>query len=195
VLRPAANPFAATGGLRLLDGNLGRSVIKISAVDPRHHHIRAPACIFPSQQALEAAFHCGTLNGDMVAVVRFQGPRANGMPELHKLTPILAVLQSRGHKVALITDGRMSGASGQVPAAIHLTPEAADGGPIARLRDGDMINLDAGRGLLEVELSTAELAGRAPVITPDAEAGCGRELFALFRRTVGRADSGASVFA
>jgi len=150
VLAPARKPFSPEGGLRLLDGNLGRAVIKTSAVKPEHHVVEAPAKIFHTQEALAAAFKAGELDRDFVAVVRFQGPRANGMPELHKLTPTLGVLQDRGFKVALLTDGRMSGASGKVPAAIHVTPEAVDGGPIARIRDGDMIRLDAPAGRLEL---------------------------------------------
>ncbi len=196
VLRPASEPFARDGGLRILEGNLGRAVIKISAVKPEHHLVRAPARVFDSQEALEEAFKHGTANGDMVAVIRFQGPRANGMPELHKLTPLLSVLMQRGHKVALVTDGRMSGASGRVPAAIHVTPECVDGGALARLRDGDMITVDAAAGTLSVELSAAELAAR-PLAMLDPEAnrhGNGRELFQLFRDAVGRADAGASVF-
>lgn len=197
VLRPATAPFAADGGLRILQGNLGRAVIKISAVKPEHQVVRAPARVFDSQEALERAFKAGSINGDMVAVIRFQGPRANGMPELHKLTPLLSVLMARGHKVAMVTDGRMSGASGKVPAAIHVTPECVDGGALARLRDGDMITVDARDGTLLVDLSDAELAAR-PLAMMDAEGnrhGNGRELFELFRRSVGRADAGASVFA
>ncbi len=197
VLRPAAAPFAADGGLRILRGNLGNAVIKISAVKPEHRLVRAPARVFDSQEALEAAFKAGSITGDMVAVVRFQGPKANGMPELHKLTPLLSVLMARGHQVALVTDGRMSGASGKVPAAIHVTPECVDGGPLARVRDGDIITVDAVAGVLSVEVSDVELAGRPlAVLAPEANAhGHGRELFNLFRATVGRADHGASVFA
>ncbi len=149
VLRPAADPFQATGGLKLLEGNLGRAVIKVSAVKPERHVVEAPALVFHSQGALMDAYRAGRLDRDFVAVVRYQGPRANGMPELHKLTPLLGALQDRGHRVALVTDGRMSGASGKVPAAIHVTPEAEAGGPIAKLRDGDMIRLDATAGRLE----------------------------------------------
>ena len=196
VLRPAADPFAPDGGLRILSGNLGRAVIKISAVKREHQVISAPARVFDSQEALERAFKAGDITGDMVAVVRFQGPRANGMPELHKLTPLLSVLMARGFKVALVTDGRMSGASGKVPAAIHVTPECADGGPLARVRDGDMITVDARTGELSVELTDAELAARevAVVDLEDNSHGTGRELFTLFRNAVGRADHGASVF-
>jgi phosphogluconate dehydratase len=196
VLRPVAAPFAADGGLRILRGNLGSAVIKISAVKPEHRLVRAPARVFDSQEALEAAFKAGAITGDMVAVIRFQGPKANGMPELHKLTPLLSVLMARGHQVALVTDGRMSGASGKVPAAIHVTPECVDGGPLARVRDGDIITVDAVGGVLSVEVSDEELAGRSlATLAPSANAhGTGRELFALFRSTVGRADAGASVF-
>jgi phosphogluconate dehydratase len=149
VLAPAAKPFSADGGLKLLAGNLGRAVIKTSAVKPEHRVVEAPAIVFHTQEALMAAFQRGELNRDFVAVVRFQGPQANGMPELHKLTPPLGVLQDQGHRVALVTDGRMSGASGKVPAAIHVTPECLAGGPLARVRDGDVIVLDAERGMLE----------------------------------------------
>lgn len=197
VLRPAAAAFAPDGGLRVMEGNLGRAVIKISAVKPEHQLVRAPARVFDSQEALERAFKAGELTGDLVAVVRFQGPRANGMPELHKLTPLLSVLMARGHKVALVTDGRMSGASGKVLAAIHVTPECLDGGPLARVRDGDMVTVDARAGTLSVELSDADLAARPVAVIghDDNRHGNGRELFELFRQAVGRADAGASVFA
>ncbi len=183
VLRPAANPFSADGGLRVLEGNLGRSVIKISAVKPEHRYVRAPARIFHAQEELEAAFKRGEIYRDMVAVVRFQGPRAIGMPELHKLTPFLSSAMARGFKVALVTDGRMSGASGKVPAAIHLAPEAVDGGPIALLRDGDMITLDAEAGVLLAEVDAAEWALRTPATCDlsDHDHGMGRELFTLMR--------------
>ena len=183
VLRPAANPFSADGGLRVLEGNLGRSVIKISAVKPEHRYVRAPARIFHAQEELEAAFKKGEIYRDMVAVVRFQGPRAIGMPELHKLTPFLSSAMARGFKVALVTDGRMSGASGKVPAAIHLAPEAVDGGPIALLRDGDMITLDAEAGVLLAEVDAAEWALRTPATCDLSEHdhGMGRELFTLMR--------------
>lgn len=193
VLRPASRPFQATGGLKVLSGPLGRAVIKTSAVKPDRHVIEAPARVFDSQEALQKAFKAGQLDGDVVAVVRFQGPKANGMPELHKLTPPLGVLQDRGHRVALVTDGRMSGASGKVPAAIHVTPEAAEGGPIGRIRDGDPIRLDAAAGTLEVLVDPAEWAARTPA-TADLSAnawGVGRDLFAGFRRMVGPADEGA----
>ncbi|MEI8178921.1 phosphogluconate dehydratase [Aestuariivirga sp.] len=193
VLRDASKPFQPTGGLNVLTGNLGLSVIKTSSIPEDRHFIEAPARIFHSQEDLQAAFRAGELNGDMVAVVRFQGPKANGMPELHRLTPPLAILQERGLKVALVTDGRMSGASGKVPAAIHLTPEAVDGGPIAKIRDGDIIRLDADTGTLEV---LADLSSREPV-KADLSAnnqGTGRELFQAFRNIAGRADQGASIF-
>jgi phosphogluconate dehydratase len=159
--------------------------------------VEAPAVVFEDQAALQTAFKNGELNRDFIAVVRFQGPKANGMPELHKLTPPLGVLQDRGYRVALVTDGRMSGASGKVPAAIHVTPEAKDGGPIARIRSGDMIRLDAVSGTLEVLVDPAEFAAR-PAAVADLSAnefGLGRELFAPFRHLVGAADEGASVFA
>ncbi|GAB4144081.1 MAG: phosphogluconate dehydratase [Sphingomonadales bacterium] len=196
VLRPVADPFEADGGLKRLQGNLGRSVIKSSAVKPEHRVVEAPALIFESQDALEQAFKAGKLDRDFVAVIRYQGPRANGMPELHRLTPILGVLQDRGHKVALVTDGRMSGASGKVPAAIHLTPEACLGGAIARLRDGDIIRLDAVKGTLQALVEDSELANR-PVAAPDLSGngwGMGRELFAAFRAIASEAEHGASCF-
>ena len=195
IVRPASEPFSAEGGLKLLRGNLGRGVIKISAVKPQHRLIEAPAKVFKEQEELLAAFKAGELECDHVAVVRFQGPQANGMPELHKLTPSLGVLQDRGFKVALVTDGRMSGASGKVPAAIHLTPEAVDGGPLARVRDGDIIRLDAEAGTLEALVAPAEWAARA-MATADLSAndhGIGRDLFAHLRRGMGSAESGASL--
>ncbi|MCW8182499.1 phosphogluconate dehydratase, partial [Verminephrobacter eiseniae] len=158
VLRPARQPFSATGGLRLLQGRLGRAVIKVSAVPEEHHVVQAPARVFDAQEDLLAAFNAGQMQQDLVAVVRFQGPQANGMPELHKLTPPLAVLQNQGFRVALVTDGRMSGASGKVPAAIHVTPEALSGGPLAKLRDGDIVRVDAVAGTLDVLLDDAEWA-------------------------------------
>ncbi|MEU0490851.1 phosphogluconate dehydratase [Nocardiopsis sp. NPDC006139] len=192
VLRGADDPFAPDGGLRMLDGNLGRAVIKVSAVDASRHVVEAPARVFADQAELQAAFTAGELTGDFVAVVRFQGPRANGMPELHKLTPPLAVLQDRGQKVALVTDGRMSGASGKVPAAIHVSPEAEAGGPLAYVRDGDVVRLDARAGTLEV---LADLAGREPARpSVDSSKGTGRELFAAMRAAVGPAEAGAGVF-
>jgi phosphogluconate dehydratase len=180
----------------VLDGDIGRAVIKNSAVPKDRHVIEAPARVFHSQEELQKAFKSGELTGDVVAVVRFQGPKANGMPELHKLMPPLGVLQDRGHRVALVTDGRMSGASGKVPAAIHVTPEAADGGAIAKICDGDMIRLDAVSGLLEVLVDATEWAARAPV-TADLSCndfGVGRELFMPFRAQVNRADEGATIF-
>jgi len=194
ILRPARAPFQATGGLQRLAGNLGNGVIKISAVKPEHRRIEAPARVFHDQEDFLAAFRDGDLNRDVVCVLRFQGPKARGMPELHGLTPPLGVLLDLGYRVALVTDGRMSGASGKVPAAIHLCPEAADDGPIARLRDGDVIRLDADAGTLDALVPDAEWAARAPA-TADMSAsatGTGRELFAAFRRTVTAADAGAS---
>ncbi len=194
VLRSATNPFSADGGLKILDGNLGRAVIKISAVAADRRVVRAPALIFHAQEEVEAAFKAGELNRDFIAVVRFQGVKAIGMPELHKLTPILASVMAHGHKVALVTDGRMSGASGKVPAAIHLTPEAEAGGPIAKLRQGDIISLDAVAGTLEVEVSPEELE-RRELATCDLEPyhyGYGRELFHTFRTVAGGPEFGAS---
>jgi phosphogluconate dehydratase len=193
ILRPVSDPFQATGGVVELNGNLGRGVMKVSAVAPERHVIEAPAAIFEDQAAVKAAFQAGDLNRDVVVVVRFQGPKANGMPELHALTPVLSVLQDRGHKVALVTDGRMSGASGKVPSAIHVSPEAATGGPIARVRDGDMLRVDAVNGRLEVLAENFE--ARAPV-TADLSAnahGIGREMFEVFRRNVGLSSDGAAV--
>jgi len=196
ILRPAARAFSPEGGLKLLDGNLGRAVIKVSAVKPEHQVVEAPAMIFHSQEEFSDAFRAGQLERDFVAVVRFQGPKANGMPELHKLTPTLGVLQDRGYKVALLTDGRMSGASGKVPAAIHVTPEAADGGAIARLLDGDIVRLDAPRGRLQVLIDAGEFAERTPASADLAanEFGVGRELFRLFRANAHAAEMGAGVF-
>ncbi|CAA9388949.1 MAG: Phosphogluconate dehydratase [uncultured Nocardioides sp.] len=195
VLRPADAPFAPDGGLKVLTGGLGTSVVKTSAVRPEHRTVAAPAIVFDDQADFLAAFAAGELDGrDFVAVIRYQGPAANGMPELHKLTPALGVLQDRGQRVAVVTDGRMSGASGKVPAAIHLTPEAAVGGPLSRVRDGDRITLDAGSGTLEID---ADLASREPTggaLQGEGWSGTGRELFAAFRATVGPADAGASVF-
>ena len=195
VLARIEAPFQPNGGLKMLTGNLGKAVIKVSAVKPERHVVEAPAIVFHDQQELQDAFKAGKLERDFVAVVRFQGPKSNGMPELHRLTPPLGVLQDRGFKVALVTDGRMSGASGKVPAAIHVTPEAVDGGPIARIQDGDLIRLDAIAGTLEVLADAAEFAARpATVIDLSAnEFGMGRELFAPLRRIAGPADQGASV--
>ncbi|WP_374585225.1 phosphogluconate dehydratase [Ideonella dechloratans] len=196
VLRPASEPFSATGGLQLLTGNLGRAVIKVSAVPADRHVIEAPARVFDSQEALQAAFQAGELTGDFVAVVRFQGPQANGMPELHKLTPPLAVLQGRGQRVALVTDGRMSGASGKVPAAIHVWPEALTGGPLAKIQDGDLIRLDAEAGTLQALVPQAVWDARTPALrthalAEDAAHGWGRELFAGMRQQVLTAEEGA----
>ena len=191
ILRPVSEPFQPSGGLVRLTGNLGDAVIKISAVAEDDRVIEAPARVFHDQDEVKAAFKAGELDGDFVVVLRFQGPRATGMPELHGLTPILSVLQGRGHRVALVTDGRMSGASGKIPAAIHVSPEAAMGGALARLRDGDMIRLDAAAGRLDV--LAGEFNTRAPVqadLTAHAS-GTGRELFELFRRNVGPASGGA----
>ena len=196
VLTSTKTPFQPTGGLKLLKGNLGRSVIKVSAVKAEHRVVEAPARVFHGQEGLQAAFKAGELTGDLIAVVRFSGPGAIGMPELHKLTPALGVLQDRGFKVALLTDGRMSGASGKVPAAIHMTPEAMDGGPISKIRDGDMIRLDANEGTLTFLGDEKEFFSRTPA-TEDLRSqhfGMGRELFAGFRSLVGVADKGASVF-
>jgi phosphogluconate dehydratase len=193
ILRPVSDPFHAHGGIRLVAGNLGRGVVKTSAVKDEHLVIEAPAVVFDEQDELIAAFKRGELDRDFVAVVRGQGPRANGMPELHSLTPALSVLLDRGHKVALVTDGRMSGASGKVPAAIHVTPESADGGAIGKVRTGDLVRLDAGKGVLEVLVEPAELAARPPPPEPGARAGWGRELFGWMRASAGPADRGASV--
>ena len=193
IVRPASDPFAPQGGLKQLTGNLGRGVIKISAVAPDRHVIEAPARIFHSQDAVKAAFKAGEFTGDTIVVVRFQGPQANGMPELHSLTPTLSVLQDRGLKVALVTDGRMSGASGKVPAAIHVAPEAAAGGPLARLRDGDIVRLDAVAGTLSVLAEDFDQRSAITVDLSGNEHGIGRELFAAFRRHVGSADTGAAL--
>jgi len=193
IIRDATAPFATEGGLRVLEGNLGRSVIKTSAVDQAHRKVTAPAVIVDSQHSLSALYKAGDLNRDCIVVVRFQGPSANGMPELHKLTPILGNLQDQGYAVALITDGRMSGASGKVPAAIHVTPEAANGGPLAYLQNGDIVSLDANAGRLEVQISAAELALRAPAPRPaTAPNTVGRGLFEMARSHVGQAELGAS---
>lgn len=196
VLRPVARPFDPEGGVKLVKGNIGRAVVKASAVDPEYRRITAPARVFHSQDALKAAFQAGELTGDMVAVVTHQGPKANGMPELHKLTPFLGILQNQGHRVALVTDGRMSGASGKVLAAIHTTPEALDGGFIARVRDGDLVTVDAETGVLHVEPAGGALEDRE-ALQPDLagnQQGMGRELFAAFRRQASGAEDGASIF-
>jgi phosphogluconate dehydratase len=197
VVRTADEPFAPDGGLKTLTGNLGDCVIKTSAVDLAHRVVTAPAAVFDNQEQFLDAFQSGLLDRDFVAVVRYQGPKGLGMPELHKLTPALGVLQDRGHKVALVTDGRMSGASGKVPAAIHLTPEAAADGPLARIADGDVITLDADSGTLTLHIDDQEFASRTPTgrpPTPDEWVGTGRELFASMRAAVGPADEGATVF-
>jgi phosphogluconate dehydratase len=196
VVRPASAPFSASGGLKLLQGNLGRSVIKISAVPDDRHVIEAPCRVFDSQEGLHKAFSAGELDKDVICVVRWQGPQANGMPELHKLTPPMAVLQGKGFRVALVTDGRMSGASGKVPAAIHVSPEAAAGGDLAKVRDGDVIRLDAGAETLHVLVDPAEWAARPLATMPEAlraanGVGMGRELFANMRRNALAAEQGA----
>ncbi|HTI97134.1 MAG TPA: phosphogluconate dehydratase, partial [Rudaea sp.] len=197
VLRSIREPFRADGGLRVLDGNLGRAVIKVSAVPEDRWIVEAPARVFDDQESVRAAFERGELDRDFVAVVRFQGPRANGMPELHKLTPLLGVLQNRGFRVALVTDGRMSGASGRVPAAIHVTPEAATGGAIGKIRDDDMVRIDAKSGTLDLKIDAVALAAREPAMYANRDAhggGMGRELFARFRAAASPADAGASFF-
>ncbi len=196
IVRSVANPFSATGGLKLLQGNLGRCVIKVSSVPNDRHVVEAPARVFDSQLALLNAFNAGELERDVICVVRWQGPKANGMPELHKLTPPLAVLQGKGYQVALVTDGRMSGASGKVPAAIHVSPEAAAGGPLAKVRDGDVIRLDAQTGDLNVLISPAEWAARTtdsmpPELRTNDSQGMGRELFTSMRRNASTAEEGA----
>ncbi|MBA8825649.1 phosphogluconate dehydratase [Saccharopolyspora lacisalsi] len=195
VLRGVDDPFSPEGGLRVLEGNLGRSVIKVSAVRAEYHSVTAPARVFDDQQQFKTAFQAGELDHDVVVVVRNQGPKANGMPELHGLSPGLGVLMDRGHQVALVTDGRMSGASGKTPAAIQVSPEAASGGPLSKLRDGDVVRVDAEHGTLEALVPADEMAGRQPAeADPSGQFGTGRELFAAFRRAVGSAEGGASVF-
>ncbi|MBB3142126.1 phosphogluconate dehydratase [Halomonas organivorans] len=196
VLRGVADPFAATGGLTVLEGNLGRGVIKVSAVEEEHRVVEAPVRIFEDQNEMKAAFDAGELDRDVIAVVRFQGPKANGMPELHKLTPYLGVLQDRGYKVALVTDGRMSGASGKVPAAIHMSPEALDGGPLSKLRDGDIARLDANAGTLEAKVDAHVWADREKHVAEldHYHVGLGRELFGGFRHLAMRGEEGAGVF-
>jgi phosphogluconate dehydratase len=193
ILRPASDPFSPEGGLRLLTGNLGRGVIKVSAVKPEHQVITAPAAVFQEQEDFIAAFKRGELDRDVVVVVRFQGPSANGMPELHNLSPSISVLLDRGFKVALVTDGRMSGASGKTPAAIHVTPEAAKGGALAYVQDGDVISLNAHTGELKILVDEAVLRARTPASVPASKPGYGRELFGWMRTGVGAADHGASV--
>jgi phosphogluconate dehydratase len=192
ILAAVARPFVADGGMRLVQGNLGRAIFKTSAVARERFTVEAPAAVFASQEAVLDAFKAGALDRDVVVVVRGQGPAANGMPELHKLTPPLGVLQDRGHRVALVTDGRMSGASGKVPAAIHLTPEAHAAGPIARLRDGDPVRLCANRGGLDALVDAADWNARTPAPVAAPAPGVGRELFALFRAAVPSAEAGAS---
>ncbi len=195
ILRPVARPFSPEGGLRVMEGNLGRGVMKVSAVAPEHQVVEAPARVFQDQQELADAFKNGELEHDFVAVMRFQGPRSNGMPELHKMTPFLGVLQDRGFKVALVTDGRMSGASGKIPAAIHVCPEAFDGGPLARVHDGDIIRVDGVKGTLQVMVEPAELAARELAVgLIDNGVGCGRELFGFMRMAFSSAEQGASAF-
>ena len=194
VLRPASRPFSADGGLKVMTGNLGRAVLKVSAVKPEHRVVEAPAIVFDSQEDMLAAFKRGELERDFVAVVRFQGPQANGMPELHKLTPSLGILQDAGYRVALVTDGRMSGASGKVPAAIHVSPEALAGGDIGRVRSGDMMRVDGERGTLDVLIDASVLASRESPM-PDLSAyhvGMGRDLFSAFRQQASAAESGGS---
>ena len=196
IVRTAAEPFGESGGLKLLAGNLGRGVMKVSAVPEDRHVVEAPAIVFDSQEALQQAFKRGELERDFVAVVRFQGPRANGMPELHKLTPPLAVLQDKGFRVALVTDGRMSGASGKVPAAIHVSPEVLGGGPLGKVRSGDIVRVDAVAGTLDALVGADEWAARAIEARPadladDAAHGLGRELFGGMRRNVLSAEEGA----
>jgi len=195
ILRSVPEAFSPEGGLRVLTGNLGNGVAKVSAVAPEHQVVEAPARVFETQVDLAEAFKAGELERDFVAVVRFQGPKANGMPELHKLTPYLGILQDRGFKVALVTDGRMSGASGKVPAAIHVSPEAWDGGPLARVRDGDLIRVDGVTGHLQVLVD--DIAWNAREIAPRPQGtgvGCGRELFAFMRAAFSPAEEGASAF-
>lgn len=193
ILRPSSDPFQKTGGLKQLHGNLGTGMIKISAVAPERHVIEAPARVFADQESVKDAFKAGEFTGDTVVVVRFQGPRSNGMPELHGLTPVLSVLQDRGLKVALVTDGRMSGASGKVPAAIHISPEAALGGPLAKVRDGDVIRVDATNGTLDVMVEDLEDRPNATIDLSQNSAGLGRELFDVFRENVGLSTNGACV--
>jgi phosphogluconate dehydratase len=195
VLRDAGKPFFEEGGIRLVQGNLGRAIMKVSAVAQPHRSICAPCRVFENQESVQAAFKAGEFTHNCVVVVRGQGPRACGMPELHKLTPALSVLLDQGLQVALVTDGRMSGASGKVPAAIHVTPEAAEGGPLAKLRDGDVIEVDCETGSLRVMLDNAQFAARTAMPIAEATEGFGRELFARFRQNVTRADQGASVIA
>jgi phosphogluconate dehydratase len=194
MLRPVSDPFDSEGGIRVLNGQLGRAVSKISAVKPEHRRVEAPAAVFDDQESIIAAFQAGALDRDVVVILRFQGPAANGMPELHGLTPALSVLQGRGFRVALVTDGRMSGASGKICSAIHVTPEAAKGGALARVRDGDLVRVDPEAGVLEIAIEPSELAARAPATAPPQASGFGRELFGWMRQGIGPADAGATVF-
>ena len=194
IISTLEEPFQETGGLKRLSGSLGTGVMKISAVAPEHRVIESPARVFHGQDEVKAAFKAGEFTGDTIVVVRFQGPKANGMPELHSLTPMLAILQGQGKKVALVTDGRMSGASGKVPAAIHVCPEALDGGPIAYINDGDMLRVDAVEGTLEILTEGALERAPAQVDLTANQSGTGREMFEVFRSAVGPAESGASVF-
>ncbi|MDX1571451.1 MAG: phosphogluconate dehydratase [Xanthomonadales bacterium] len=191
ILASVDKPFSSTGGIRLVDGNLGRAIVKTSAVKPEHRTVRAPAAVFSSQDAVLDAFKEGKLERDVVVVVQYQGPASNGMPELHKLTPSLAVLQDRGFAVALVTDGRMSGASGKVTAAIQVCPEAKSDGALSRVQDGDMVVVDPENGVLRVEVEDGELAARKPAPAPNSDFGTGRELFASFRNQVTDAEQGA----
>jgi phosphogluconate dehydratase len=196
IISTVAEPFSKEGGLKLLDGNIGRSIIKTSALKEKNRVISAPAKVFYSQEALKEAFKRGELEMDFVAVLPYQGPKSNGMPELHGLLPSMGALQDKGFKVAIITDGRMSGASGKVASAIHLCPEAKDGGVIGKIKEGDMITLDCERGVLSVELDEKELCNRA-ILTPDLSAnmhGVGRELFSMMRSSVNSAEEGACTF-
>ena len=194
VLRSVTEPFSAEGGLRVLAGNLGQAIVKVSAVASEHRVITAPAHVFDAQIDAITAFKANRFVADAVVIVRNQGPRACGMPELHQLTPALSVLLDHGLKVALVTDGRMSGASGRVPAAIHVTPEAATGGVLARVQDGDIVTVDCESGTLRVHVDDAILAARSNAPTPAAKTGWGRELFGVFRDNVSDADCGASIF-
>ena len=194
ILRPATEPFQDTGGLSRLVGNVGTGVMKISAVAPEHRIVEAPCRVFHDQDDVKAAFKAGEFKGDVIIVVRFQGPKANGMPELHSLTPLLGIMQGRGQKVALVTDGRMSGASGKVPSAIHVCPEALDGGPIGQLQDGDILRVDAVAGVLEVLTEGVLERPHATADLSDNQWGVGRDMFTAFRANVGSANTGATVF-
>jgi len=192
IVRPVSNPFQPRGGLKTLTGSLGTAVMKISAVKEERHIVEAPVAVFEDQYEVKKAFQAGDLDRDVIVVVRYQGPKANGMPELHSLTPPLAVLQDRGFKVALVTDGRMSGASGKVPAAIHVSPEAMDDGAIARLKDGDVVRVDATNGVLDILTEGVMERVIAPKDLSASQFGTGREMFEVFRQNVGPASTGAS---